>query len=420
MAVTCATSAASSVWSRGWTRVPGYMDYQKANQLLTNLRLLLAMATVLAATVSQAEEEPWLLGDWNGKRQILAEEGVKFQYVLTLEGVQNVAGGIARSSRGLANLDLIMDVRGNALGLSEYGDLHLYLLGTSGGAPSEMIGDLQLTSSIESPEAFRVFEAWWRQRYADDKIAWLLGIHDYNAIFDSLNAARHFAHSSFGISPDVAQVPPSIFPATSLAFVVSVRSDEGGYVHLGAYDGITGEPRNPTSTRITLDRDDGVFYALEGGVQNDETHSKLAIGGWYRTTDFETEFSGRNHGDNSGFYLIGETELADRWAGFLQLGHADRQRNRIGFYAGAGVTYSPLIVEDDLLGVGLACARNSDAYLDFNPGADNYEMTLECTYKFSPYPFLILQPGLHLVKNPAMNPELDDAVALFFRAYMSF
>ncbi|MHC4169977.1 MAG: carbohydrate porin [Planctomycetota bacterium] len=385
-----------------------------------NRILLLTIATMLIATVSRAQDQPWLLGDWNGKRQALAEQGFEFEFVLTLEGVQNVAGGIARSSRGLANLDLVMDAWGKALGLSEDGDLHLYLLGNAGGFPGEMIGDVQLTSNIEAPEAFKVFEAWWRQRYADDRIAWLLGLHDYNALFDSLDTAGHFVHSSFGISPDISQLPPSIFPTTSLAFIVSLFSDEGGYLHLGAYDGVAGDPRDPKGTRIVLDSDDGIFYALEGGIHNDQTNSKLAVGGWYRTTDFEAEFSGRNHRDNSGVYLIGETALTDRWAGFFQLGNADRHRNQIGFYAGAGLVHSPVIMEDDLFGVGVAYARNSDEYLDFNPGADDYEMAIECTYKFNPNPWLILQPGVHFIKNPGMDPDLDDAVALSFRAYMSF
>ncbi len=378
------------------------------------------MAVVLVTTVSRAEDQQWLLGDWNGKRQSLAEEGFEFEFVLTLEGVQNVAGGVARSSRGLANLDLIMDAEGRALGLPENGDLRFYLLGNYGGAPTEMIGDIQATSNIEAPETFKVYEAYWRQRHADDRIAWLVGLHDYNGLFDSLDAAGHFTNSSFGISPDISQVPPSIFPTTSLAFIVSLLSGDGGYVHLGAYDGGPGDPDDPRGTHIILDGDDGIFYALEGGIQNDQTHSKLAIGGWYRTTNFESEFSGRAYSDNSGLYLIGETDLTDHWAGFFQLGDTDKDRNQIGWYAGAGFVYSALMMEDDLFGIGLAYARNSDEYVDLNPSADDHEMALECTYVFSPKDWLTLQPGVQFIKNPGMNPALDDALAFSLRAYIVF
>lgn len=86
-------------------------------------RLLLMALVSLMVSVSPAEDRQWFLGDWGGKRQALAERGIEFDFLLTLEGVQNVEGGIARSSRALANIDLIMDARGEALGLSENGDL---------------------------------------------------------------------------------------------------------------------------------------------------------------------------------------------------------------------------------------------------------------------------------------------------------
>lgn len=396
------------------------MTCHKTQGLLTDRILLLAIVTVLMATASRAQDQQWLLGDWNGKRQALAEEGFEFEFVLTVEGVQNVAGGVARSSRGLANLDLIMDAWGKALGLSEDGDLHLYLLGDSGGAPTEMIGDVQATSNIEAPGTFKLYEAWWRQRHAEDKIVWLIGLHDYNALFDALDTAGHFTNSSFGISPDISQLPPSIFPTTSLAFVLSLFSEDGDYLYLGAYDGVPGDPGDEKGTQIILDSDDGVFYALEAGIQNEETMTKLAGGGWHRATDFEAEFSGRTYSHNSGVYLIGEANLTDHWAGFFQLGNADKNRNQIGFYSGAGLVYSALLTEDDIFGIGLARAESSNEYRDFNPGADGYEMALECTYKFSPYPWMTLQPGLQFIKNPGMDPALDDAVAFSLRAYMSF
>ena len=382
--------------------------------------LLLAMTMMLMASVSQAVEQQWLLGDWNGKRHSLSEEGFEFDFVLTLEGVQNVAGGVARSSRGLANLDMVMDAWGKALGLSEDGHLHLHLLGNSGGAPTEMIGDIQATSNIEAPNTFKIYEAWWRQLHANDKIAWLVGLHDYNALFDALDTAGHFTNSSFGISPDISQLPPSIFPTSSLAFVVSLYSDDRDYLYLGAYDGVPGDPGDEKGTQITLDSEDGVFYALEAGMQNEEAGAKLAAGCWYRTTDFEAEFSGRSYSRNSGVYLIGETNLTDHWAGFFQMGNADKDRNQVGFYAGAGLVYSALLMEDDIFGIGLARAENGDKYRDLNPGADDYEMALECTYMFSPCPWMTLQPGVQFINNPGMDPALDDAVAFSLRAYIVF
>ena len=102
------------------------------------------------------------------------------------------------------------------------------------------------------------------------------------------------------------------------------------------------------------------------------------------------------------------------------MGKADKHRNQIGLYSGAGVTRSAVWTEDDLLGLGLAYARSSDEYQDFNPGLDEYEMAVECTYEFHPTNWLTVQPDVQWIKNPGMDPALDDAVALSLRAYISF
>ncbi len=47
-------------------------------------------------------------------------------------------------------------------------------------------------------------------------------------------------------------------------------------------------------------------------------------------------------------------------------------------------------------------------------------MALECTYKFSPHLWMILQPGVQFVKNPGMDPGLDDALAFSLRTYIIF
>ena len=381
---------------------------------------LLLASVILTAACSQAEDSKWLLGNWAGQRTKLAEKGIDFEFVLTLEGIANTSGGNTTGWRGLTNLDLIMNANGKAFGLSDDNDLHVYLLGNYGADPTEMIGDLQTSSNIEAPDTFKLYELWWRRYFWDSKASVLVGMHDYNSVFNSLDTAGLFTNSSFGISPDISQVPPSIFPTTSMAALLSFYPGETGYVHLGAYDGVPGDPGNERGTQLIINNDDGVFYAAEAGVHNEETGAKLGIGVWYRTTDFETEFDGKDYDNNSGYYIIGETRLTDKLAGFIQLGSADKNRNQVDHYAGAGINYSGLLAPDDVFGVAVAYARAGEAWGDSDRDADNYEMALEFTYEFHPTDWLTMQPGLQIIKNPDMNSELDDAVALGTRAYISF
>ena len=375
---------------------------------------------VLFAPIGRAKDPPWLVENWRGQRQALADGGFDIEFLLTLEGVQNVSGGVARSSRGLLNLDLIIESEGKALGLSEQGALHAHFLGNAGGNPTEMIGDIQATSNIEAANTVKLYELWWQQRSSDDRLAWLFGLHDYNSMFSALDTASLLMNSSFGISPDISQVTPSIFPTTSLALMMSFYADQGAYFHVAAYDGVPGDPGDYHGTHVILKSNDGIFYALEGGYQNEDVGTKLGLGGWFRTTDFEADFSGQSYSDNSGAYLIGETPLGDHWAGFFQLGHANKNRNQVGDYGGAGLTYSNWLMANDAVGFGLACANSSTAYRNANPTMDDYEMAIECTYAFSPTPWLTLQPDIQFIQNPGMDAAIKDAVALALRAYIAF
>ncbi len=142
--------------------------------------------------------------------------------------------------------------------------------------------------------------------------------------------------------------------------------------------------------------------------------------GFFLRSEFAIEFSGVSYSDNSGAYLIGETSLSEQWSGFFQVGHANKNRNQVGDYVSTGLTYSNWLVSHDTLGFGLAFANASSAYRSANPGMDDYEMAIECTYEFSPFPWLTLQPDIQFIQNPGMDAALDNAVALSLRAYIAF
>lgn len=85
------------------------MNFYMVQEALAKKLLLLVVIMLLTSRSIPAQDQQWLLGDWDGQRPALAEKGFDFEFILTLEGVQNVDGGIARSGRVLTNLDLLMD-----------------------------------------------------------------------------------------------------------------------------------------------------------------------------------------------------------------------------------------------------------------------------------------------------------------------
>ncbi len=381
---------------------------------------LFTLTLLLMTSIANAQESPWLLGDWDGRRTALSQKGIDFELVLTTEGIYNTTGGNTTGYRNLTNIDLIMDVNGKAFGLTEDSLFHLYFLGNYGADPTEMVGDVQGSSNIESPDTFKLYEIWWQQKFLNDQAEFLMGLHDYNSVFVALDTAGLFTNSSFGIGPDISQVPPSIFPTTSAVAMLSLFPTETTFVRGAIYDGFPGDEGGENHTQVTYKCKDGIFYALEGGFQNEETGTKLAVGGWYRTTDFKSDVNGKSYSNNAGYYLIAETSFADNLAGFFQFGNTDKNRNMIDLYVGTGINYSSLLADDDIFGLAVAYARGSDGFGKYNPNTDEYEMAIECTYEFHPTDFLTLQPDIQFIKNPSMDPSIDNALVLGLRAYISF
>lgn len=249
----------------------------------------------------------------------------------------------------------------------------------------------------------------------------LVGLHDYNSTFYSLESAGLFTHPSFGIGPDTSQVGPSIFSTTATAVHLTF-SAENNYLLAAVYDGIPGDPNNPRGTHVKFNSGDGVFGALEWGWINDG--DKFALGVWQHTAEVESPVSGEISDDNTGIYFIAEKNIHDVAVVFVQLGQADDHKNQLEYYGGAGVTFNTFWLDGDGLGLAVAQARNGDPYLAansvFDLGPGRTETAWELTYFVPVVQHLSVQGSVYYIQNPSMNKNLDDALAIGARAYFEF
>jgi porin len=392
--------------------------------------------TAPAATDGLGDQDH-LFGDWGGMRSALEQRGVDIEAVLTLDAMENLRGGVNRSGTVLGNADLTFTADTAGAGWWEDGTFFLYLLGdfNFGGLLTDKVGDLQGTSNIEADPAVKVYEAWYEHRFFEGRLSLLAGLHDFNSEFDVLEYASNFINSSFGISPDISQVGPSIFPTTALALRLRARPTPGSYLLAAVYDGVPGDPELPQRTHLRLSEHDGVFTALEAGLTRDEPGSpgyfKLGAGGWILTARVD-DFTGQSHDFNHGFYLIGEKTLfpeGDDGQGlgaFVQFGLADPHRNQIGSYWGAGLRYTGLIPgrDQDVAGLAVASARNGKHFLRFTRDsgmspAEHAETVIEGTYQAVVRPWLLVQPDVQYVINPGTDPTLGNALVAGVRLVVS-
>lgn len=350
----------------------------------------------------------------------LAEPSQAYQWAnaLTFESVTNLDGGVAEGTRNLANVDVTLAVDTQAAGWWENGTAFVYVLGNYGKPPSDLVGDLQTISNIQTDNNLKLYEFWYEHSFAKGAVKVLAGLHDYNSTFYSLESAGLFTTSSFGIGPEAAQVGPSIFSTTSTAIHITLAG-EHHYLLLASYDGVAGDPDHPRGTHIKFKKTDGLFNAIEWGVQYEGSY-KLAVGAWQHTAEVDNPVDGNFSDANSGFYLIGEKYVGENIAAFFQYGRADADKNQLETYLGAGVTFSNAWIDEDAIGLAYASAQNGSPFLRMNVDVLSKENIVELSYLCPVTSALSVQTSLYAIKNPSMSPNVDDALALGLRAYIEF
>ena len=391
--------------------------------------------------------EDTLTGDWNGVRSKWADAGAELELVYTGEYYKVSSGGLNRKSETLDNVDVTLSLDGDKLFGLKGSQFFLYILGNSGGSPSEHAGDLQGVSNIDAPDAWKVYEAWYDQSFADDRASVRFGLYDLNSEFDVIESAGLFIHASFGIGPDYSQSGqngPSIFPTTSLALRLAYAFNEHYFIQAAVLDAVPGDLNNDQGTHIDLDSDDGELYALEFGYtqgldNSSDRYGKLALGAWRYSENFDdlmdidSNSESVQHDDNSGWYILGEynifredPESTQGAMVFARYGMANDDVNQLESYFGAGVVYTGLLPgrDNDQLGLAIAVAENGNKYQDLERSlgnsVDDREIAVELSYRMQVLPWLAIQPDIQWIKNPGTNSAVDDATLFGVRTEVVF
>lgn len=360
------------------------------------------------------------------------KDSIKVGMVYTGEVLSNRSGGLSQGSTYIDNLDLTLAVDSEALfgwlgtGFFFYG---LY----NNGSPfsDTIVGDLQAVSNIETGvQALRLFEAWFRFRLGQ-RSEMLVGLYDLNSEFDVLNASQLFIGSPHGIGTDISQAGvngPSIFPITGLALRISTQLNDRWTARGAIVDGVPGDPEDPQATAIRLSSDEGAL--LIGEVERAAYSDRLLMGAWAYSAkfsvdplDFASDQAAAKRG-NFGFYVRGERILHDNESTvsvFGRLGYAHGDFNVFDYFVSAGLTWRGMLHGrfDDQMGLAVAWAETSGNVVDLagELGTDVQprEVIIELTYRASINDMIAIQPSIHYVINPGLDPSLDDAFVIGLR-----
>ena len=388
-----------------------------------------------------------------GAQDVAADSGmppvVTAALAYTGELVGDVAGGVRRDATfagaGGVQVTLTLQRLVGWRGVS----LFVFVLGTHGGAPSDLVGDVQGVSNLQAPATVRLEEAWLQQNLFGNRLSWLVGRYDLNTEFYRFQSGALFINSSFGIGPEFALsgvAGPSIFPTTAVGTRIDFKPSPNTALRAAVLNGapvdrpgggarifapgdgalLVGEAAllsRPGTARVPRNRR---FRIGRGQARPDA--AKIALGGWYYTARFsdlsDTLRSGApvRHRGSGGMYLLGDLTVWVAGQGnpgaltaFTQLGLGDSRVNQIGSYVGGGLTLTAPIASraQDELGLAVAAALNGSHFERAQRVAGTTtatETTVELTYRAQLGTWLGVQADVQYVIHPGGTRATRNAV----------
>ncbi len=414
-------------------------------------------------------ERDKLFGDLGGVRKHLEDKGVSIYATDTSEVLANPTGGIKQNAAFEGNLLVILGVDTSKLvgwpgGKFNVSGYDIYGRGLS----ANNLDNWSKVSYVEAPVGARLFELWYEQSVANDKMSVRFGQLAADQEFIISSYATLFVNSAFGWPTLPATVLPSGGPAYPLATPgvrIKAQINDQLTVLAALFNGDPAD--NGTGTSFRLDK--GAFAIAEAQYSvngDDKTAVGLPgtykVGAWYNSNNFRDLHYGTDglslanaasngvaishRGDWSAYFVADQMiykvpGTKDQGLGvFFRMMGAPDDRNVISYYIDAGANYKGLIPgrPDDVAGLGVIFSKASDqqSQLDqdiaFNTGApypvQTAEIMIEATYQIRLAPWWYLQPDFQYlwraqggIPNPA-NPArtIPDAAIFGLRTNIVF
>ena len=388
-------------------------------------------------------ERETLTNDWFGLGRKLAERGVSVNLGLTQVYQANLQGAMSTHRRsecyaGSYDLELEMDME--KLFRLPSGSFYLLAEGSwSEGIDASSIRSLFGVNDDASGDRFiGVTQLWYEQALLDGRLRFRLGKLDLTGGFECRGCPVAFDASAYSndetsqfLNGALVNNPTIPFPENGLGLAAYLQPLEWWYVAAGVADA-QADARETGFNTAFHGRSD-FFSIFETGVVPHLPSPKgrlmgaYRIGLWYDPQP-KDRFDGRGaKRDDVGFYLsfdqMALKENADEGDAqglglFARYGVADRGVNEVKSFWSLGAQYRGLLPtrDDDVLGFGVAQGRLSRA-AGFSA---SHETATELYYNATITPWLSLTPSIQCVFNPGGERDVDDAVVLGIRLYMSF
>ena len=415
---------------------------------LALLPLMAAMTTAQAESAFDPQGQ-YLLGDWNGQRTELAQQGIKFEANLLTDTAYLADGGRNEGADPLTSAQLWLGTQLDMEKLAGWNGVTVRAAMTARQGQSTSVRDLQDPSAPQlanvqgtfgrGNQDSRLSELSIEKNYKDQGLSIKAGRLGLGMDFNVM--ACDFASTAF-CAAQMGKWQGNIWMNTPVAqwgARVKQQLNPELAVQVGVYE------FNP---------DNGLSYGEDQGWSLDTDHAdgvtipaeviwtpkswvnglpgSYRVGGMYNTADNpENQFDIAKgkvdgvgvEGKNRTFagWLAVEQQLTSTGQGrqglhsFANFTWHDRDTNKVDNSQQIGLKYIGLADSqpNDILGLAVNRVHVNDRFADSRPAFNaDAEYNIELNYSYNATKWLMLRPNLQYVINPGSSNNVDDALVL--------
>ena len=336
----------------------------------------------------------------------------------------------------------------------------------------EHIGDLNKVNLVDFPNAWRLWEMWYEQKFWGGTVELKFGqmAIDQDFIvaqyYNSLAAINLLNQTFFypTLAFNVYNIPGFPGPLHALAsspygapgVLLKVNATEKVYAQIGAYDGY---PDQKNGLEFELNGAQGALiyvetgYHVNQGKEDDGPPGNIKLGAYYDTGDYPDNLSVFQNGlglgpvqfhpNTWGAYLlfdqtlwreVGKSDPASQGlVGFLRFEGAPPDRNLTEFGVDGGLVYKGLIPHRDWDSISLAGSwlkmstdirDGQDLVNTYVPGTYpkpvDYEAVVELTYKAQMTAWWTIDVTIERALHPGGSGAIPDAWAFILASTLRF
>ena len=401
---------------------------------------------MVAMTSAQAEsafdpQGQYLLGDWDGKRTELAQQGIKFEANILTDTAYLAEGGRNEGADPLTSAQLWLGTQLDMEKLAGWDGVTVRAVATARQGQSTSVRDLQGNAphmaNVQGTfgrgnQDSRLSELSIEKTFKDQGLSIKAGRLGLGMDFNVM--ACDFASTAF-CAAQMGKWQGNIWmntPVSQWGARVKQQLNPEVAVQVGVYefnpDNGNGKAEGQ-GWSLDTDHADGVTIPAEVVWTPKSFVNGLPgsyrVGGMYNTADdiANQKDIATGEGKNRTFagWLAIEQQLTSTGSGrqglhsFANFTWHDRDTNKVDNSQQIGVKYIGLVDSqpNDILGLAVNRVHVNDRFADSRPAFDaSAEYNIELNYSYNATKWLMLRPNLQYVVNPGSSNQVDNALVL--------